>query len=112
MTCIGAGYGKVNTGQEEHEGNEEQEEEQLQLQVIEGIPGSSGRFDLSTREPFQLFAVAVQVQCAEVSMPSASFMSFMLFMSFLFRLLENLPTSGVQPFRTDLRSPTLGLRFH
>jgi hypothetical protein len=38
VTCINAAYGKVNTEQEEHEGNEEQEEGQLQLQVNEGIP--------------------------------------------------------------------------
>jgi len=43
------------------------------------------------REPFQSFPVAAQVRGAEASMPSASFLSFIPFLLFMFRLLENTP---------------------
>ena len=51
-------------------------------------------------EPFESFAVAVEVRWAEASIPSEPFMSFVPFMLFLFRLVERQPEGGAVTTRT------------
>jgi hypothetical protein len=78
-------------------GTKGHEELQLQQQMIEKAPGFEiGAMISQSGSLFNHFAVAVHVRRTEASMPAGSFSPFVPFMSFLFRLLESLTTSGAQ----------------
>jgi hypothetical protein len=62
---------------------------------MEEAPGIGDRTaDLDSRSFFQSVAVAAQVRREETSVPQDPFRSFVLFMLFLSRLLENVMTAG------------------
>ena len=65
--------------------------------MIERAPGFEiGALISESGSLFNHFAVAVQVRRDGASLRSDAFMSFMFFMSFLFRLLRNRPPRGIQ----------------